>query len=500
MKSQLISLFVLFGLLSVSYADDGIVRGISRPNIVLIYVDDLGYSDLGCYGRAYGNHFTETPNIDQLAMQSQKFTNAYTAAPICSPARAALLTGKSPARLHFEFVTKWEKDRYNWEDDAWRRMFYGKKLIPPPYTLNLPLEEETLAEVLKGEGYATGMVGKWHVSSHQNVYNGWNPIFGPAKQGFDWTKDTFGAWDKEMKQARKNAKDGEFPLDALTDGAISYIRQPHSSPFFLYVSHYYVHTPLDADLGWLIDKYKAKAEREGLDVSDQRIRYAAFLETLDHYVGQLLRAIDDAGLAENTLLVFTSDNGGMPEFAYNRPLRGSKWNLYEGGIRIPLLVRWPGVVEAGTVSPTPVIQTDFLPTFYEVASGQRFRSTDVDGSSILSVLQGKPAPTLEDRSLVWHFPYYHPEGKAYDQAEPAIGIEDEYISQTRPHSAIQKNGYKLLYFYEDGQTELYNLHRDQKEETELSMKEQARANTMKEELMNYLKSVDARIPEINEQN
>lgn len=235
-------LFVLIMCLSYGSFFTGNAQATGKaPNIILIYADDLGYSDIGCYGREYGADFFETPNIDRLSSESVRFTNAYAAAPLCSPSRAALLTGKTPARLNFEFVTTNPGEKFNWDDSAWTGRFKKRKLIPPPHTLNLPLEEETIAELLKMQGYSTAMVGKWHVSSHYKVYNGWNPEFGPSKQGFDWTGNTFGAWGSAARKARGITIDGKLPADALTDTAISFLHEKHEKPFFLFVSHYYVH-------------------------------------------------------------------------------------------------------------------------------------------------------------------------------------------------------------------------------------------------------------------
>ncbi len=469
-------------------------RKTTAPNIILIYVDDLGYSDLNCYGKQYGADFIETPYTNRLASQSMKFTNAYAAAPLCSPSRAALLTGKTPARLNFEFVTRYPNEQYKQEDTAWTNKFKNRPLTPPPYTLNLPLEEETIAEMLKGNGYNTAIAGKWHVASHYKVYNGWNPEFGPAKQGFDWTINTMGAWSSATRSAKLNAAQGEIPRDALTDEAISYIKQKHNKPFFLYMSHYYVHDPLDTALKWMIEKYQQKAKRMGLQYTDKRIQYAAFVETFDYYIGQLMQAIDDANLDKNTIVILTSDNGGMPEFAYNRPLRGSKWNLYEGGIRVPLLIRYPGVVQQNSVCNSPVMQTDFFPLFYELASGKKYNNTTIDGVSILPLLQGKKTKNINDRSLFWHFPYYHATEKLLNGKELPIGTEDGYISLTSPQSAIQKGNYKLIYFYEDAHVELYNLKTDIAEQTDISKIKPELAKKLTTELLNYLSNVNARLP------
>lgn len=474
------------------------VQDPDKPNnIVLIYIDDLGYSDLGCYGQDFGMNFNESPNIDRFASRSLKFTRAYSASSICSPSRAALLTGKSPARLNFEFVTKFENEQYQWSDSLWVSKFKDQKLTPPPYTLNLPLEEYTIAEMLQSQGYETAMVGKWHVSSHHNIYNGWNPDFGPTKQGFEWAKNTFGAWDKNNKKAKVKTAQGVFPVDSLTDAAVDFINKDHKRPFFLYVSHYYVHTPLDRDLKWLLNKYKEKAQKLNLIVSEERIRYAAFVETMDHYVAQVLQAIEDKGLTDNTTIIFTSDNGGMPKFAYNRPFRGSKWNLYEGGIRVPLIIHYPnGHVNKG-VNDVPVSQMDFMPTFYEMACGKKYEDENSDGISLLPLLKEGNDQNVKGRQMIWHFPYYHPEGASFESAPTQIGVEDEYISQTRPHSAIQKDGMKLLFYYEDSKAELYDLTKDPKESTDLSNRYPHKVKNMEEDLFKYLNRVNTRLPRKN---
>lgn len=465
-----------------------------KPNIILIYVDDLGYSDLGCYGNEHGADFIETPNIDKLAEESMLFTEAYAAAPLCSPSRAALLTGKSPARLNFEFVTKYPADDYQWDSQVWKDKFREFPLVPPPYTLNLPLKETTLAEMLKSFGYETGIVGKWHVSAHNKVYNGWDEAYGPKKQGFDWAEETFGAWKDAVKEGEHGSRKHEFTSDSITDKAISYIKGKHNSPFFLYLSHYYVHTPLNTALPWLVEKYKAKSQEKGLGYSEKRIRYAAFVEALDHYVGEVLDAVEQAGLKDNTMVVFTSDNGGMPEVAFNRPFRGSKWNLYEGGLKVPMLIRYPGVVTGNSRSNVPVIQTDFFPTLYELASGSKTVQGDLDGRSFLQVLKSGADKSFEDRSLYWHFPYYHPEGNVDQVRNLSIGVEDQYISFTTPQSAIRGGNYKLIYFFEDERSELYNLAEDISERVDISKNHPALSESMTKELMTYLSKVNARLP------
>jgi uncharacterized sulfatase len=255
------------------------------------------------------------------------------------------------------------------------------------------------------------------------------------------------------------------------------------------VSHFYVHTPVKTPYEWLLKKYNARIPADAKN-RDDRVAYAAFLETLDHYVGELLAALDETGLADNTLVVFMSDNGGHPEYVSNQPLRGSKWNLYEGGIRVPMMARWPGKVTDGSICTTPVIGYDLFPTFAEAAGAPPdFQALELDGQNL--PIFGKQEK-IPERPLVWHFPYYHPEGKKFGEAKKRIGVDDFTVSQTRPHSAIRQGGYKLIYFEEDGRTELYDLNRDISEQNDLSAVEPDRADRLEKELLQYLKNVHAR--------
>lgn len=463
-----------------------------RPNILLIFIDDMGYADAGCYG----SPLPETPNIDRLAAQGVRFTDGYAAAPICSASRAALLTGRSCARLGFEFVTTYEDN--NSTPEAWSEQYKDFPLVPPSQTKNLPLSERTVAEQLADAGYATGITGKWHVAAHHGGYKGWSPTHGPAQQGFEWTADTKGSHPYGYPRSERGQlgpyKQGEYPEDELTQQAIRFIQQKHDKPFFLFVSHYYVHDPLDTRCGWLLEKYRAKA---GHDMSDKRVLYAAFVETMDHYVGQLLDGLEASGLADNTLVIFTSDNGGHPEHAWNRPLRGSKWNLYEGGVRVPFIARWPGVTQAGTTRDVPVVNTDLLPTFMDIARHQPDSDREYDGRSILPLIKGETTPdALRNRPLVWHFPWYHARPST-DPANP-IGIEDGYISLTRPVSAMRRGPYKLIYFYENKNVELYDLQSDIAEQNDLSGEKPELADELKQELLTYLESANARYPRTHE--
>jgi uncharacterized sulfatase len=459
----------------------------SQTNIVFVLADDLGWSDLGCYG----NHWHETPNLDRLAGEGIRFTDAYAPAPICSASRASILTGKTPARLHFEFVTKGAPGR--------QKRLGGQTLHTPPFTLHLPLDETTIAEHLANQGYATAFFGKWHLNPHHGGYLGWSPTHGPSKHGFRIANEDFGSHPYSYRalteKPKRISQDGEFPMDGVTAKAVEFLNQDHEQPFFLMVSHFYVHTPVESRCDWLLRKYDAKLP-QGIANRTKQVRYAAFVETLDHYVGLLLDGLDGAGLRDHTLLVFTSDNGGHPEYASNAPLRGSKWNLYEGGIRVPMITRWPGHCPAGEESSTPVIGYDLLPTFCEVADGRPVSSdglaSTTDGRSLVDVLRD---PTVRfDRELYWHFPYYHPE-QGYGDAIDIIGVDDFAVSKTKPQSAIRRGNYKLIRFMEDTASELYDLSIDQGESRILTPHVTKIADDLADSLDAYLGRVQARIPQ-----
>ena len=469
---------LLFSALSGLAADAG---SSSRPNVVFILADDLGWRDLRCYGSPWH----DTPHLDRLAREGMRFTHGYAAAPICSASRAALLTGRSPARLGFEFVTKLPTAKRP----------AGHPLVGPPYPLNLPLGEVTLGEMLGAAGYATGFFGKWHVSEHQGGYLGWSLTHGPRQQGYAAGDQEFGLHPYSYREnpAAKTTPlpAGDYGRDVLTEKAITFLRAPRSQPFFLHLSHYFVHDPIHSRAPWLVEKYAARLPA-GADPC--RAEYAAMVETLDHLVGQVLRALDELKLAQNTLVVFTSDNGGNPQYAANGPLRGSKWNLYEGGLRVPWLVRWPGRVPAGATSDLPFIGTDLLPTLAAATGAPPPAGVVLDGRNVLPLWRGAGVAAVDrERPFVWHFPYYHPE-TGYAAALPAIGVDDFAISQTRPQSAIRSGEWKLVHFYEDDRDELYHLAADGSEQHDLAAKEPARAAALRRLLDLTLRDVGARFP------
>jgi uncharacterized sulfatase len=399
-----------------------------------------------------------------------RFT-AYSAAPICSPARAALLTGRSPARLHFEFVTKYMDSKPT----------TVTPLRHPPFTLNLPLEEVTIAEALRGVGYVTGLAGKWHLNAHHERYLGYSPEFGPERQGFMFAREERGSHPYNYNERDfTGCADGKYPEDSLTSGAIEFLRENRQRPFFLLASHYYVHTPVHTRCKWLFEKYRKRLEgKTPADVLKTRAMYGAFVETFDHYVGELLGGVDRLGLRENTLVLFTSDNGANPEITTNAPLRGSKWNLYEGGVRVPMMVRWPGRVTPGSICDVPVGGWDFFPTVTELAGVQANRSP-LDGTSLLSLLEGRSS-RLSRESLYWHFPYYIPE----HTAKP----------YSTPQSSIRKGNRKLIYYYEDRRTELFDLAKDPGEQNDLARSLPRVSDELLADLQRYLRSVDARLPQ-----
>jgi arylsulfatase A-like enzyme len=440
------------------------------PNIVFILADDLGWRDLGCQGST----FYETPNLDKLATQGMRFTNGYAACPVCSPTRASILSGKYPARLH---LTDWIGGEV------------AGKLKPAPYLHQLPLAEVTLAEALKETGYATGFVGKWHLG---------DTGFGPEQQGFDLNR---GGWEKGSPTSYfspyKNptlpdGPKGEYLTDRLTAESLSFIEAHKQAPFILYFSHYAVHTPLQAKPE-LVAKYKAKAATlpkpagpafipEGKRLARQiqnHAVYAAMLQSLDDSVGRVLQKLDEAGLADNTIVVFTSDNGGLSTSegspTSNVPLRAGKGWPYEGGVREPLIVRWPGQVKPASTCDTPVISTDFYPTLLEAAGLPLRPAQHADGISLVPLLKGGQMP---ERPLFWHYPHYGNQGGA-------------------PCSAVRLGDFKLIEWFEDNRLELYNLRDDIGEHLDLATKLPGKTAELHKLLQDWRKSVDAAMPSPN---
>ena len=420
------------------------------PNVIVILVDDLGWADLGCQGSQYH----QTPHIDGLARDGMRFTDAYSACTVCSPTRAALLTGKHPARLH---LTDWIAGH----------AAPKAKLSPPEWSRRLDPAEPTLAARLKSAGYATASVGKWHLGADSR----------PQQFGFDVNM----GGDHRGQPPRyvapyglpelPDGPAGEFLTDRESAEAVRFIESHRSQPFFLYLAHYAVHTPLDGKRD-VVAKYKARTP------DDQRNPvYAALLESVDDSVGRIRASLQQLGLVTNTVIVFTSDNGGLvlgkDRPTSNRPLRSGKGDAYEGGVRVPFIVCWPGVVRPGSTSSRPVQTVDLYPTLLEATGVDDAPGHERDGASLVALLKGKGS--TPDRSLYWHYPHYHPGGAT-------------------PHGAVRSGDWKLIESYESGHLELYNLASDLAESTDLANALPEKANEMARDLAAWRKKVGAQMP------
>jgi len=400
-----------------------------KPNIVFILGDDVGWHQLGCYG----SDFYETPVLDRLAAQGMRFTDAYAAAPVCSPTRASLMTGKYPARLHLTDFIKGNSP-------------LDRKLLVPDWTPYLPLKEVTVAEALKNAGYVCGHFGKWHLNRNKSYQPG-RPQ-DPASQGFDSVLTTH----KPGSGSESPYQNDRHHVRQITEHAIDFIEQNKDRPFFCYVSHNTIHRP-EIEREELVQKYRNKPDADNdLEYGHNNPVQAAMLETLDTGVGRVLDKLEQLGLSRHTMVVFFGDNGHLGPKDCS-PLRGSKADLYEGGIREPLIVRWPGHVRAGSTCDVPVISNDFFDTFCQMA-GITSLPPDLDGVSLLGLLTGNG--TIRREALYWHFPHYH-----------HLGIA--------PSGAVRCGRYKLIEYFEksadgmhtEGAFELYDLENDLNESNNL---------------------------------
>ena len=441
-----------------------------KPNFIFFLVDDLGYSDIGCYGSDY----YETPNIDMVAQQGMKFTSAYAGSTISSPTRASILTGKYAARLHITAPIPIISHK--------RQESAGNitRLKDPDYCMNLPLEEVTIAEALKTAGYATASMGKWHVCD--------DPEYFPEYQGFDInvggnghgnTQNYFYPYKNKWRMTEgypwiewnvlPDGVPGEYITDRLTDEALKFIEQNKERPFFLYLPHYAVHTPLQAKDS-LIEKYRAKPVDSIM--GHHNAKYAAMIESLDQSMGKLIDKLKDLKLDDNTIIIFYSDNGGLLKSTTNYPFRGGKGNFYEGGIRVPLIIKWPGVTREGSVSGCPVISNDFYPTMLEMAGLDMMPEQHLDGKSLVSLLKGDSSIARD--ALYWHFPHY-----------------------SSMCDVVRQNEWKLIESLEDGSAELYNLKTDSLEQNDLAEENPEKVKELKKMLADWRLDVNAQMPEPN---
>ncbi len=424
-----------------------------KPNFVFILIDDMGWPDLGCYG----NEFHETPNIDRLAAEGMRFTDAYAACPVCSPTRASIVSGQYPARVGItDFIP-----------GHWRP--YEKLRVPINRQQFLPHDSVTIAEALQPAGYTSGIYGKWHLGGLEHY---------PDKQGFDAMGVRRGNHKKFSLFPEVDLPEDPYMSEVLTDEAEKFIESNQDRPFCLCLHHYAVHIPLQAR-DQLVKKYENKPKP---DTGVNHPIYAAMVEHVDKSVGRILDKLDSLELSDNTIVVFFSDNGGLrqrfdgdgPIVSTNAPLRDEKGTLYEGGIRVPMIVRWPGMIEPGGTNDTPVTSVDLYPTFLEIAGAAAPPDHPLDGESLAPLLTRNDQ--LERDAIYWHYPHYH---------------------HSSPAGAIREGDWKLIEFYEDGHLELYNLRNDIGEQTNLASRESARVDALQQKLSAWRSDVSAEMPTPN---
>jgi arylsulfatase A-like enzyme len=437
----------------------------TRPNIVFILADDLGYTDLACYGSGY----YETPNIDRLAAQGVRFTDGYTCGPNCQPTRAALLSGQYGPRTGV--YTVGNIDRFNWR---------SRPLRPVDNVTSLPLDIVTIADAMKQAGYATGMFGKWHLGNDAAHH--------PSARGFDEAIESSGVHFDFRTTPHVDYPKGQYLADFLTDRAVDFIDRHQAEPFFLYLPHFGVHGPHQAKKK-LIQRFQDKAPAGG----HRDPTYAAMIASVDESVGRVAAKLDELGLAEKTLVIFSSDNGGVGGYrgigltkdgiTDNAPLKGGKGTLWEGGVRVPYIFRWQGTIDPGQTDATPIISVDFYPTLLELAGADPPADQPLDGVSYAGLLTGE-AQSLAREAIYWHFPGYLGAGTGQ--------------WRTMPVGTIRSGDWKLLEWFEDGKLELYNLKDDIGEQHNLAAAEAEKARQLHEQLVAWRESVAAPMPAPNE--
>ena len=422
----------------------------SPPSVIVVLVDDMGWKDLSCQG----SDFLETPHIDRLAAAGMRFTSGYSACTVCSPTRAAMLTGQYPARLHLtDWIAGHERPH--------------AKLRLPDWTKRLPLEQVTVAERLKGAGYATASIGKWHLGDLECF---------PEQQGFDVNRGgtAQGQPPSYFSPYRiptlADGPKGEYLTDREAAEAVAFIEANRARPFFLYLPHHCVHTPIQAKPD-VAATYAAKRP----DIPPKRAAYAAMVESVDDALGTILDALDRLGIRDRTAIIFTSDNGGQASITDMKPLRAGKGSAYEGGVRVPFVVSWPGVTTPGTTSDVPVITPDIPATILDLTGVGGEPDQPLDGTSLAGVLRGGD---LDRDAIYWHYPHYHPGGAT-------------------PYSAVRSGSWRLIHFYEDDHDELYDLAADPGEATDLATKQPDKAAELRRKLDTWLTAVAAQLPTVN---
>ncbi|MGC8988987.1 MAG: sulfatase [Verrucomicrobiia bacterium] len=438
------------------------IAGAQRPNVVFILADDLGWTDLGCQGSRY----YETPNIDRLASEGMRFTHGYSCGPNCQPTRAALMTGQYGPRTGI--YTVGDTNRFDWS---------MRPLIPVRNKTELDPAKVTVAEVLQKSGYATGYFGKWHLGD--------DPGHHPLAQGFQEAVVSQGRHFKFDTNPHVNVGPDVYLGDFLTGRALDFIRRNKDRPFLLWLSHFAVHSPYQAKQ----DKVAHFRSKQGVGGHNNPV-YAAMISSLDESVGRVVKAIDELGLGANTLLIFSSDNGGVGGYVAagipagegvtdNAPLRGGKGMLYEGGVRVPFIFRWKGQIKPGTVCEEPIISVDILPTLAAVAGAEGPFDEKIDGLNLLPLLLGRVSSLSRD-ALYWHFPRYLGSGPN--------------IWRTTPAGAIRQGDFKLIEFFEDGRLELYDLRRDQGQKHNLVVEQPGLARDLHVRLKRWRDEIGALMP------
>jgi arylsulfatase A len=425
------------------------------PNIIFILGDDLGWAELGCYG----NTFNETPNLDKLAREGVRFTQAYAAAPVCSPYRASLMTSQYPVRTG---ITDY---------------------LRPDDPKHLSTDYVTLPKMLKSAGYTTGIVGKWHLTGY--AHHGAKEV-GPTQHGFDevMVSENRGIANGSYffpyhfnREIRQRLPGREYLVDRCNLEAVEFIERHQDKPFFLYLSHYAVHTRLNGKPD-LVAKYEAKPNAgKGAQAPRNNPHLAAQLESIDQGAGMIRDKLRDLGLSDHTIILFTGDNGGEDKVTTNAPLRAGKSTLYEGGIRVPLVVYWPGVTQPGRVCQTPVCSVDFYPTLAQAAGSPRTPAHTVDGTSLVPLLKD-PETRLDRDTFYWHYP-----------------LDKPHFLGGRSAGAIRKGNWKLIEFFDTGQTELYDLAKDPSEQRNCVSEQPDKRGDLLEALHAWQRSVGAAIPE-----
>jgi len=463
MRKQLLLSAQLLCLAFIPGLTGSELKAADRPNIILIFIDDLGWKDIACYG----NDFIDTPHIDRLARDGMRFTDFYAAGAVCSPTRCAVQSGQNQARIGITAHIP----------GHWRPF---ERVITPLTTMALPLDTVTVAESLKAAGYNTGYIGKWHLGNGRE--------FQPDRQGYDFSAVIGGPHlpgrYRVFSPSVQKPKPGQYRTDFEADLCIDFVTKNKDKPFFMMLSPYAVHIPLGA-MSAKVDKYTKRAAATKRQLPHPV--YAAMIEHCDDMVGRIVEAVEKAGITDNTMIVFTSDNGGLyrrydyrPEaddsVSSQAPLKGEKGSLHEGGVRVPLIVKYPPLVKAGTVCAEPTISYDFYPTFVDLAQGKLPATQTIDGLSLQPLL-ANPTARLARNAIHWHYPHYH---------------------HGRPASSIRERDWKLIEYLDgSGDLELYNLSEDIGETTTLVTTRAGRTADLKKKLHQWRLQVTARMPYTN---